>query len=197
MERILNNTPELPANSALVSNIQKYENCKGYAIDTIGNVWTCKNHNFQKTMFKDEWRKLTLKNNKHGYPYVIIMDMIKRKHITVKVHHLVSMSFLPNPNNYPIVNHIDGDKKNNIISNLEWCTHAHNCKHCLDNGLRNTAKGERVKGSKLKETDIIDIFNYRKEGMLHKQIADIYNLDTSCITRILSRENWAHVILPS
>lgn len=50
-------------------------------------------------------------------------------------HRLVGLAFIPNPNNYPIINHIDGNPLNNHESNLEWCTQSHNIKHAWDTGL--------------------------------------------------------------
>lgn len=47
-------------------------------------------------------------------------------------HRLVGIHFIPNPNNYPEINHIDGVKSNNCIYNLEWCTHSQNHKHRFD-----------------------------------------------------------------
>ena len=52
------------------------------------------------------------------------------------VHILVAKAFIPNPNNLPTVNHIDGDKHNNNVSNLEWASYSENNTHALRNGLR-------------------------------------------------------------
>ena len=56
--------------------------------------------------------------------------------ITFKVHKAVAETFIPNPNNLPQVNHKDGNKLNNFISNLEWCTNQENTQHAIDLGLK-------------------------------------------------------------
>ncbi len=50
-------------------------------------------------------------------------------------HRLVAKTFIPNPNNLPVVNHIDGNKNNNHVTNLEWCSHSQNRQHAYDTGL--------------------------------------------------------------
>ena len=58
---------------------------------------------------------------------------------TELIHRLVAKAFIPNPNNLPQVNHKDGNKRNNDVSNLEWCTALSNMHHAKQHGLRNNA----------------------------------------------------------
>lgn len=53
-----------------------------------------------------------------------------------KIHQLVARTYIENPNNFPCINHIDGNKLNNNVSNLEWCTYAYNNAHAVEHGLR-------------------------------------------------------------
>lgn len=62
-----------------------------------------------------------------GYVFVRLSNRDERK--TERVHRLVAEAFLPNPDRLPCVNHIDFDKANNDVSNLEWCTQTYNLQH--------------------------------------------------------------------
>lgn len=78
-------------------------------------------------------------SNINGY---LSVNLYKNKiPSTPKVHRLVVISFIPNPLNLPVINHLDGCKTNNNMSNLEWCTQQHNVQHSFDNGLRISKKG--------------------------------------------------------
>lgn len=105
------------------------------------------------------------KLNKYlGYPKVQLRhDGVKKRRF---IHRLVAEAYIPNPNNYPQVNHIDGDKLNFSIENLEWVTSKMNVQHAYDTGLMNL---ERPKG---KEHGLYrpeaHIKQPRKKGDLHK-----------------------------
>lgn len=71
--------------------------------------------------------------NYKGYRKVDLCINSKKR--TFQVHRLVAEAFIPNPDNLPKVNHIDGVKHNNAVSNLEWCTHTENMHHAWRTGL--------------------------------------------------------------
>ena len=77
---------------------------------------------------------LTLTKQPSGYRYAMI-ELSNGKKRNCRVHRLVAQHFLPNPDNMKEVNHKDGNKDNNHVSNLEWCTRSHNVKHSFDTGL--------------------------------------------------------------
>lgn len=70
-----------------------------------------------------------------GYRYVdLYKNSIKHRK---KIHRLVAQAFIPNPENKPFINHIDGNRQNNNVTNLEWCTNQENQIHALKYGLNN------------------------------------------------------------
>ena len=77
---------------------------------------------------------LTLTKQPKGYLYAMI-EYTDGKKKNCRVHRLVAEYFLPNPDNLPCINHIDGNKENNHVSNLEWCTYQHNMQHAVRTGL--------------------------------------------------------------
>ena len=85
-----------------------------------------------------------------GY-YIVSLNSVDKRH-TLTVHRLVANAFVPNLDNKPQVNHINGIKTDNRICNLEWLTNEENMKHAINNGLAN--KGGRKKGSQNKKITI-------------------------------------------
>lgn len=79
-------------------------------------------------------KKLKPNADKNGYLHIgLFIETGKRKWF--RIHRLVAEKYVPNPNNYPQVNHKDGNKQNNYYKNLEWCTCKHNIRHSWANGL--------------------------------------------------------------
>lgn len=76
--------------------------------------------------------KILRQFKRKGYLNVNLCYQYNR--LCANVHRLVCESFIPNPCNYPIINHKDGNPLNNNVSNLEWCTISHNTKHAWNIG---------------------------------------------------------------
>lgn len=113
-------------------DIPEYEGL--YQISNYGKVMSL-NYNHTK-----QNRELLTNENTDGYLSVALCKNNKIKRY--RINRLVAQAFIPNPNNKPQVNHIDGNKKNNFISNLEWCTASENQIHSYKNGLHKILKGE-------------------------------------------------------
>ena len=127
-----------------------------------------------------------------GTDYQIInlskLDGSKR---TFRVHRLVMMAFNPVENMDELeVNHIDGNKKNNKIENLEWCTASENQIHAFKTGLNKPRRGEESNFSKLTEDDVKKVFELREKGLLQKEIAEIIGCTKSNISCILRKKSW-------
>ena len=78
-------------------------------------------------------KKMAYEIDKDGYKR--FRFWIKRKQFRIFVHRLVALIYIENPNSYPVINHIDGNKQNNHVSNLEWCTVKYNTIHAEKLGL--------------------------------------------------------------
>ena len=77
-------------------------------------------------------------NNSKRYWRVGVQINNRQKHLAI--HRLVAKAFIPNPDNLPQINHIDGDKSNNKVSNLEWCNNGYNQAHAWKNNLKDVTK---------------------------------------------------------
>lgn len=82
------------------------------------------------------WPENLLKKNVHGTGYLRTIIFKNQKPKNFLIHRLVAQAFIPNLDNKPCINHIDGNKQNNCIENLEWCTHSENSKHNYKIGLQ-------------------------------------------------------------
>lgn len=98
-----------------------------YQVSNLGNVKSVHwNHS-------NEIRTIKPFNNNGYWRVVLYKDRMHKKFL---VHVLVAKSFIPNPQNKPCVNHIDGNGHNNMISNLEWVTFSENTRHAIAHNLR-------------------------------------------------------------
>src|SRR5690606_18439370 len=78
--------------------------------------------------------------NKGGYKNANFKQAELNRFTNLLIHRILAQVFIPNPNNYKCVNHIDGDKQNNDLKNLEWCTGSQNTQHAHKTGLVDFSK---------------------------------------------------------
>ncbi|MEC1155035.1 NUMOD4 domain-containing protein [Cytobacillus horneckiae] len=115
------------------------------------------------------------------------------------IHRLVSVAFIPNPNNKPEVNHKDGDKINNYASNLEWNTSRENIKHAFDTGLMKATVfiGEENPSSKLKVKEVRYIReNYipRDKEFGTEALRKKFGVSQQNISKIVNFKVWKDII---
>lgn len=117
--------------------------------------------------------------------YYVIKDGRGR---TVRIHRMVAQTFLPNPNYLTDVNHIDGDKSHNYLSNLEWVTRGQNIKHAYDTGLREQPTGEESPNAKITLKDAQYIYDhYQTDGYNSntKELAKQFGITPQSIRTII------------
>jgi hypothetical protein len=132
--------------------------------------------------------------NSKGYYQVSIYHPKTGKQ-KLKVHRLVAMAFIDNPNNKPQVNHINCIKTDNNVDNLEWCTNDENQKHACENGLKGSAIGSKSPRTNLTEEIVLKI---KKTPAKTKQervkVANSFGITLRCYEHIKYGSSWKHVI---
>lgn len=130
--------------------------------------------------------------NRYGYETVAI-SIVRCKDKYKLVHRLIAMTFLNNYSESLPVNHIDGNKRNNHIDNLEMCTFSENTKHAYRIGLM-SAVGENNGQAKLTEKEIYEIRDLIKNKVLtNSQISKKYNISQSTVCDIKFKRSWTHL----
>ena len=126
---------------------------------------------------------------KRGYLFVVLR--VNGKSIATYVHRAVAEAFVPNPENKPQVNHIDGNTQNNRADNLEWVTPKENMRHAAANGL--TLVGEACPWAKLSEETVIKVCKLLQAGRSVKDIREVTGLTSQGLSKIKARVNWKHI----
>ena len=150
-----------------MKQITGYEN---YSISEDGMVYNTKFN-----------RKMKPNINSIGYLRVLLSSGGSTKQLFI--HRLVADAFVPNPDNKPEVNHIDGNKENNNANNLEWVTRSENENHAYKTGLQ-------LQKNTQEQMSIIR-FIYSLGGITQKELAEIYNVRPQSINYIINKKEVA------
>ena len=164
--------------------MKKISNCKynlkyDYYITDNGNVYSGKTNKYLKTVL-----------DKDGYVKVRMISTDNKRH-RYSVHRLIMENFSPIDNMAEMqVNHIDGNKQNNNIKNLEWVSCSENIQHAYDTGLKKQ-NGENNNASKLTEKEVKEIIQL----LLSKKYTGsrMYNLSDDYANSIRRKERWSYL----
>lgn len=158
-----------------------------YQVSNFGKVKSLK----RATKNQHGKQEIILKQRTHRDGYLRVNLKKEGKMKVQTVHRLVASAFLDNENNLVAVNHIDGDKTNNKLSNLEWCSIGENTKHAYKKGLADAARGQNSSRSKLRERDVERIyFLYFEKQIRPVEIAKKFEVSRRCIEKIVNFETW-------
>lgn len=162
----------------IFKDIPKFEG--RYQISNLGKVWSKITNKF-----------LTLQKEKCGYVRVSLN--LNKKSKKYLVHRLGAFAFIKNNKNKPCVNHINSNKIDNRVENLEWCTYSENLKHSFKYGNA-CHKGSNHNNSTTTEKDVIEIRKLYSTGKYKQvELAKLFNLDPKHISLIVLRKRWTHV----
>jgi hypothetical protein len=168
-------------------DIKGYEGL--YAVNINGDI-----KSYAKTDRKGalrEERILKPQKDSNGYTRVYLIRNGQGKRF--KRHRIVAQAFIPNPLNKKEVNHKNGIKSDNVLSNLEWATPLENTRHAWETGLIKRECGERCNASKLKEEDVLNIRKNVCNGANRNLISKEYGIALTTISAIILRKTWKHI----
>lgn len=156
--------------------VRIYDN---YFVDKEGRVWNSKGKEKSQHLSRD------------GYPCVMLWKDNKGTFKTV--HRFVAQAFIPNPENKPCVNHIDGDKANNKVENLEWVTYSENTIHAFETGLKIPEQGEDVHNASITNEQAHEVCRLLAEGRGPKEVSGITGIALHTVESISCRKTWKSI----
>lgn len=159
-----------------------------YQISTSQRVRTTTNVNSVGKVMAGHPKIIKQHTNTNGYLFVNIT--INGKETPKPIHRLMAETFIPNPMKLPCINHINCDKKDNRIDNLEWCTIEYNTSHAHKNGRFPNPTGIKNASATITDEIAMDIFTSKLSA---KELAEKYKIHFSRIYDVRAGVSWNHV----
>lgn len=194
---------EFPRSS--IVSLEVWKDIKGYEgiyqVSNMGKIRSLTRVVIDKNGIQKNIKGKTLKlsTTTQGYKAVVFKKDGKNKNF--RVHRLVAQAFIKNYESKPYVNHIDGNKKNNKASNLEWCTNSENMKHAFAIGLKvpsNPNKNGKRQGSlhslsKLSDIEVMEIRRKYKDGASLSLLSEDFHVTKENVSSIVRGDTWKHL----
>lgn len=160
-------------------------------VERDGTIWRCLRADEDGNLLSKEYRKV--KQQVHKRSGRVYFNMTWRG-ITksVLVNRVVALCYLPNPNKLEQVNHIDGNKENNAVWNLEWASGSENERHAHRTGLK-SGRGSANSQARLTAAQVLEIRAAAEKGESSAEIARRYGIGRSTVVNIVSRRTWTHI----
>jgi hypothetical protein len=138
-----------------------------------------------KVMSNKGGKSIVLSKRYHNKGYIQYIIRNENGGRSFKAHRMVAEAFIPNAENKPQINHINGIKDDNRVENLEWCTNLENARHSWTNG-RKAISGQEHHKTKLSEPDIIFI---RNSDLPSRALGRMFGVNKSSILRVRNLQN--------
>lgn len=162
-------------------------------IESYEGVYQISNFAEVRSFKTGTWRTLKAREDGLGYKMVTLCKSgVSRNY---KIHRLIMQSFKPNKCNKSQVNHLNGNKSDNRLENLEWATPSENLLHAYKNNLNYAKSGVDCNLTKLTEEEVKSIRLLLVEGSLtQKAIANKFKVSPTAIYCIKNNINWKHLV---
>lgn len=157
-----------------------------YIVSTEGKIFSTK-----KFTNRGHHKEIKQRKNKDGYMEVTVGESNNRK--TRRVHRIIAMAFIPNPDSLPEVDHIDNDKTNNNVENLRWISGFDNKSRIPFETRSNAQKHEKNGNAKLTVEKVKKIRKLWAEGVTKYKLAKMFNVGWTTISHIIKNETWRGV----
>lgn len=156
---------------------------KHYLVSNCGNI---------KSTTTGIIRKLHIGTT--GY-YVVCLTFGSRKNKkTIRVHRAVAESFIKNPDKKETINHIDGNKLNNTVENLEWCTYKENSVHAVKSNLiKSSEESHKSKLTNENVKEIRNTYEFDRVNYSASKLAKKFNVNRETIRRVVNKESFKNI----